>query len=58
MITKYIRRGPVLFLCAGGGDNVKLSQEFPGGRVYRVKYLGGEGAYTIILCRSIEELIF
>lgn len=31
-----LRRGPILFLSAGGGGNVKVSQGFPGRRVYPV----------------------
>lgn len=38
-----LRRGPVRFLSAGGGGNVKPSHGFPGGRVYPLKYTGGGG---------------
>lgn len=40
---RYSRRGPVLFLSAGGGGKVKLLQGCPGGSVYPRKVEGGGG---------------
>lgn len=36
-VKKNSRRGPVLFLSAGGGGSVKCSHGFPGGSLYPVK---------------------
>lgn len=38
-----LRRGPVLFLSAGGGGRVKLLHGCPGGSVYPRKTAGGGG---------------
>lgn len=46
-----LRRGPVFFLSAGGGGNVKFSHGLPGRRVYPVKYAGGGGDVAIIFPR-------